>query len=272
MSTIRTQVQGEKNSSSVFKFLAIAYIFTWVVWLPAILSTRGILPEIPWPPLFAIGTCGPLVAAIWCKYRQGGWAEVKNWLRQGFFRRFSLRWWLFILIVPFILPPLGLLLYRVTGGEIADLLVFQQPLIILPTILLMVTIGGGQEEFGWRGYLLHELSKRWRPWQVDLSLIPLHAFWHLPLFFIAYTMQYQYPFWLFLVFSIGFTPLINNVYRRTGGSILAAVLFHGLINSGLDLFPPVGPAVNNSPLPLLIIGLFYGLLAVVISREPGTRR
>jgi membrane protease YdiL (CAAX protease family) len=245
-------------------FIVISYAFAWLVWLPAFLSKFGILPEIPWPPLFAIGTCGPLVAAIWCLHQEGGWIAVKEWLRAGFNRRIKWRWWLFIVLIPFIIPPLGLLLYHLSGGQFAALLIFQQPWMVIPTILLMVTIGGGQEEYGWRGYLLPRLDARWKSWQADMIMIVVHVFWHLPLFFIAYTMQFHYPFWLFLAFGIGFTPLINQVYRQTGGSILAAVLFHGLVNAGLEIFPPVGPAVYNAYPPLLLIGLLFGLLAVFI--------
>lgn len=148
----------------------------------------------------------------------------------------------------------------------ANLAVLWQPGMVLPTILLMVTIGGGQEEYGWRGYLLLRLDQRWKTWQADIIMILVHAFWHLPLFFIAYTVQFHYSFWLFLVFGIGFTLLINRVYRGTGGSILAAVLFHGLVNAGQEIFSPVGPAVYDSPVPLLIIGLLFGLLALLIQR------
>ena len=251
-------------SQNMTRFIGTSYAFTWLVWLPGVLATIGVLPDIPWKPLFAIGTCGPLVAAVWCLHREGGWAAVKGWLRAGFSPRFNGRWWLLIILTPFVIPPLSLLLFNLANGQVADLPVFEQPWIVIPTILLMVTIGGGQEEYGWRGYLLPRLDERWQPWQADLIMIVVHVFWHLPLFFIAYTMQFHYPFWLFLVFGIGFTPLINRVYRETGGSILAAILFHGLVNTGLELFPPVGPTVQHSPLPLLFVGLLYGLLALLI--------
>jgi membrane protease YdiL (CAAX protease family) len=253
-------------SRKIIWFVSLSYAFAWLVWLPGILATAKIIPDIPWPPLFAIGACGPMIAAFWCLHREGGWLAVKNWLRAGFTRHFDWRWWLFIVLVPFIIPPLGLLLYRLVGGEVADLPISQQPWMVFPTILLMVTIGGGQEEFGWRGYLLPRLAERWQPRQVDIIMILVHAFWHLPLFFIAYTMQFHYSFWLFLVFGIGFTPLINQVFRQTGGSILAVVLFHGLTNAGLDIFPPVGSAVFNAYLPLVLIGLLFGLLALFIQR------
>jgi hypothetical protein len=84
-------------------------------------------------------------------------------------------------------------------------------------------------------------------------------------------MQSQYPFWLFLVFGVGFTPLINQVFRQTGGSVLAVVVFHGLVNAGMELFPPVGSAVGDSLLPLLTIGLCYGLAALILTRVARAR-
>lgn len=255
------------RTSNIPKFLGIAYAFTWIVWLPGVLASNAIIPAVPWPPLFALGACGPLVAAVWCLHREGGWSTVKDWLRQGFTRGVGVRWWLFMLLVPFIVPVLALTLYRFAGGRTGEFAILEQPWMLFPIILLMVTVGGGQEEYGWRGYLLPRLDARWKRWQADVFIIVAHTFWHLPLFFIAYTMQSQYPFWLFLAFGIGFTPLINQLYRNTGSSILAAILFHGLINAGLEIFSPVGTSVNNSTLPLLLVGVLYGLLALLLQKK-----
>jgi len=246
----------------IVHFITIAYAFTWLAWLPSLLASAGLIPEIPWLPLFVIGIFGPMVAAFWCLHQEGGWPAVKDWLRRGFARRITWRWWLFILLTPFIIPLLALLIYKGFGGMLLTPMILQQPWIFIPTILLMVTIGGGQEEYGWRGYLLPKLDARWQPWQADLLMVIVHTFWHPPLFFISDTSQSQYPFWLFLAFGLGFTPLINRVFRHTGGSILAVILFHGLVNAGLEIFPPVGVTVNYSVVPLLLVGVMFGLLAV----------
>ena len=255
------------RSSNISKFLGIAYAFTWMVWLPGVLASNAIIPAIPWPPLFALGACGPLVAAVWCLHNEGGWTKVKDWLRQGFTRRIGAGWWLFMLLVPFIVPMLALTMYRFAGGRTEGFAILEQPWMVLPIILLMVTIGGGQEEYGWRGYLLPRLDARWKRWQADIFMISAHTFWHLPLFFIKYTMQSQYPFWLFLAFGIGFTPLINQYSRQTTRSVLAAILFHGLVNAGLEIFPLVGMAVNYSTLPLLFVGISYGILSLLLQKR-----
>jgi membrane protease YdiL (CAAX protease family) len=242
-------------------FITLAYLFSWLVWMPGVLFTRGLIGKVPWLPLFALGTCGPLVAALWCIWRTDGRAGVKDWLKKGFSRLFSWSWWAFIVLGPFLVPTLVWVIYRLSGGDPYSLPVFQNPWNVLPAILLMVTIGGGQEEYGWRGYLLPRLDSRWKPWQADLFLIVVHSLWHLPLFFISATAQSTYPFWVFLVFGSGLTMIINRVYRSTGGSLLAAILFHGMVNAGLETFPPVGAAVGGANWPFLLAGLCYAVLA-----------
>lgn len=264
---MKTEVKNyhQNIKKSAVRFLLLAYGFTWLVWLPGVLATRGIIAGIPWPPLFAIGACGPLVAALCLTRRDGGKGGIRAWLRSGFLTRIKLAWWLLILLVPFLIPPLALWLDRLAGGDHAPLLFLEQPGAILSAMLIMLTIGGAQEEYGWRGYLLPKLDQILKPWQSDILMIILHVCWHIPLFAIAYTVQYQYSFWLFLAFGAGLTPLIDRIYRATGSSILAALVFHGLINTGLEIFPPVGPAVSGSSLPLLLIAGMLGLLAAVIS-------
>ena len=253
-----------KKKTNIIQFLILAYGITWLVWLPAILSSYGLLPDVPWPPIFSIGICGPLIAAVICLFQEGGWPAVGSWFKKGFSHRISGFWWLIILVVPFMVSFLTFVIFQVLSGEILELKVFQHPWIVFPAILLMITIGGGQEEYGWRGYLLPKLDELFKTWQADLIMIPLHACWHIPLFYIIYANQVLYPFWVFLVFGIGFTFLINLIFRSTGGSFIAAILFHGLVNAGTEIFPPVGPFVNNSNIPFLTIGILCLLLWLLL--------
>jgi membrane protease YdiL (CAAX protease family) len=243
--------------NSIFVFLLISYGFSWLVWLPGILSTNHIIGSIPWNPLFAMGACGPMVAAFFCKHQETGWGGIKEWLNIGFKRKLPLAIWMLMLTIPFLVPALGLGFYLILGNVIDPLPIFHSPFLIFPTFFLMVTIGGGQEEYGWRGYLLDQLDEKRKTWQTDLIMVIFHSFWHLPLFFISYTAQYYYPFWVFLLFGTGFTLLSNSLYRKTDGSILAAILFHGFVNTGLEIFPPVGPFVHFSYGALIIIAILY---------------
>ena len=92
MHTTNTSQETRNSPSSIPLYLGISYAFTWLVWLPGVLATYDIIPNIPWSPLFALGASGPLVAAVWCLHREGGWSAVKDWLRKGFTRRVGWRW------------------------------------------------------------------------------------------------------------------------------------------------------------------------------------
>ena len=246
------------------RFILLTYLFSWCVWLPGVLSTYGVIGKIPWPPFFAIGASGPLVAAMWLIYRSEGWRGVRAWLKTGFTRRVLIHQWLLVVLIPLLVPAFVLVVYFLADGCFADLSVIQQPWLAFPTILLMVTIGGGQEEYGWRGYLLKHLQQQWGIWRADLMMILVHSLWHLPLFFIAYTTQSQYPFWLFLLFGVGFTLLANRTYNWTGNSIFATIVLHGMVNTGLELFSVVGQSVNHINWPFLLVSAIYTMLALFI--------
>ena len=53
----------------------------------------------------------------------------------------------------------------------------------------MVFLGGGQEEIGWRGYILPFLENKFGRWLGSGILGLIWAFWHLPLWFIPGTNQ-----------------------------------------------------------------------------------
>ena len=53
----------------------------------------------------------------------------------------------------------------------------------------MIFLGGGQEELGWRGYILDRLEERLGPWLGNLVLAVIWAVWHVPLIFIPGTSQ-----------------------------------------------------------------------------------
>ena len=54
---------------------------------------------------------------------------------------------------------------------------------IVPLFLSMV-IGGGVEEFGWRGVLVYQLRKT-NPVFISLGVGLIWALWHIPLFFLG---------------------------------------------------------------------------------------
>jgi membrane protease YdiL (CAAX protease family) len=108
-------------------------------------------------------------------------------------------------------------------------------LVLGATFLTQMLLTGGNEELGWRGYLLPALQARWSSLTSSVVLGVIWALWHLPLFFMAGTSQSYMPFPGFLLFTIPLTVIFTWVHNQTGGSILLVMLLHGAVNTTLGL-------------------------------------
>jgi membrane protease YdiL (CAAX protease family) len=106
-----------------------------------------------------------------------------------------------------------------------------------PYILIMVFLGGGQEELGWRGYILDPMEEHLGPWLGNLVLGVVWAIWHLPLFFIPGTFQTFMNFGGFMLLTIGYSWFYAWVRQASGKRPLAGLVMHGLANAFVPLFP-----------------------------------
>ena len=80
----------------------------------------------------------------------------------------------------------------------------------------MIFFGGGQEELGWRGYILDPLEERLGPWLGNLVLAVVWAVWHVPLFFIPGTSQIFVPFAGFTLVLVGYSYFFAAVRQAAG--------------------------------------------------------
>jgi len=85
-------------------YFVLAFGITWLIWLPGVLTTRGLIRlPVLFMVFFFLGTWGPFLAASWMTYRGGGWDNVSRFLMRGLNFRISLRWLLIIAAVPLLL-------------------------------------------------------------------------------------------------------------------------------------------------------------------------
>jgi membrane protease YdiL (CAAX protease family) len=112
--------------------------------------------------------------------------------------------------------------------------------------LLMVFGGGGQEEIGWRGYILAHLEKRFGviPGSVILSVV--WALWHLPLWFIPGTSQSFMNFGGFMMLNFGYSFLFSWGLKKAGNRPLAGLVMHGTANSFIPLFPTLSMQLGDT--------------------------
>lgn len=255
---------------SLTAFFLIAFAFSWLFWLVPVLSSSGFfslaIPNMAW---VIVGAHGPLVAALILVYRSAGWGAVKQLIRSGFNLRMSAVWWLFILFVPVVLAGLAVWLNIILTDYQPDTTLLEQPLMILPTFLVLFFLGGAfQEEFGWRGYALPGLLEKWNPLLASVFLGVIWGVWHLPLFYIADASQSFMPFGVFVLLAVGFSIVFTWLWIRTNRNLFSALLFHAAINTSFSLFPPVElQAGGNQQAFTYLMGAYFILAIVLVVRE-----
>ncbi len=127
--------------------------------------------------------------------------------------------------------------------------------------MILLTAGPLQEEFGWRGYALPRLQRRLNALVSSLVLGALWWLWHLPLVFIPGKFMVSTPllFGVLLVEMVLVTVLFTWIYNNTGGSILAAMLFHTSINWSIWVMLP------TMQMNLSVLGFTITLLAIAVA-------
>jgi membrane protease YdiL (CAAX protease family) len=225
--------------TSLIGFVTLAYGITWLAWLPGLLQHRSIFAISL--PLTLLGGMGPALAAVAVTAVTEG-TDGLRWLGGRLVQwRVPFRWYLAALLLPLLLMTAAMAAKSAFTGTAAGFVlpahegIVSLALVLGATFLTQMLLTGGNEELGWRGYLLPALQARWSSLTSSVVLGVIWALWHLPLFFMAGTSQSYMPFPGFLLFTIPLTVIFTWVHNQTGGSILLVMLLHGAVNTTLGL-------------------------------------
>jgi membrane protease YdiL (CAAX protease family) len=225
-----------------YQFFVVTFIWSWLIWLPLVLAGAGILPlekdlqSTLSLPLTMLGAFGPAAGAFYCLRTLQGKGAIRDYLRSLLDLRFGWQAWLIPILVlggstwlAWILPELW--------GEPRLNMLLPSVWVFPPYVLIMILLGGGQEELGWRGYILDPMEERLGPWLGNLVLGVVWAVWHLPLFIIPGTSQTFMPFAGFMLLTVGYSWFFAWVRQTSGKRTMAGLYAHGLANAFIPLFP-----------------------------------
>ena len=233
----------DKSSSSLFSnpwlFFGATFAWTWAFWGLGILLKISLESTFGFGLLF-LGVLGPLVTGIGFTYLTKNQAGRRDyWRRTVDVRRIGLKWLLILLLFVPVLNGLAALIDVVLGGTGA---VWGETLVNaasnpfgLVLSAIFATLIPFIEELGWRGYVLDRLQASRSAFMATLILGVVWSLWHLPLFFIADSYQAglgvgTLEFWLFMIGIVPLSFAFTWVYNNTQRSILAVILFHGMVN------------------------------------------
>ena len=214
-------------------FITLAYVLSWAWLTPPVLAGDVIEKGTGWPTHFP-ALFGPMIAALVVT----AWLSGKDGLTDLLMRmgrwRMPLRWWLATVSPLLFLGP-ALLVAAIAGdlpswGDFGRFSGLTTLSLVLVTAL--VILGALGEETGWRGFALPLLQRRYSPLAAALLVTPIWALWHLPLFFTITTYRdFAPPAYIGFLFGLGCGSIVLTwLYNRTGGSILACAIWHGLFN------------------------------------------
>ena len=236
-----------------FRFFICTFIWSWIIWAPLILARLGIIPVsdklllILTIPVIMIGVYGPLAGALSALRRERGKGSSKNYLRS--FLDFRLGWKAyFIPIIVFGGSTFIAWFSPELFGEDRLPMLLPSAWTFIPYLLIMILLGGGQEEFGWRGYALPILESKFGIWLANIILGITHAAWHLPLWFITGTSQTYMNFGGFILLIVGYSFILSWIRKISGNRPFSGLYAHGLANAFIPLMPTL-VMQKNMPQP-----------------------
>lgn len=269
-----TGLRGYLESYPLTSFFVMAYLFSWVVLIPFILSQWGIFPKTKAFDIFFFANAfvGPMLAAyIMIRALEGkeSWKKVRKSIISI---KVGLKWYLFTLIV---IPAAMFLGMVILNGGIPTFHDLTSKFFVtyLISLVAIFFLGGPlPEEIGWRGFALPRLQSKFGPLKATLLLSVLWAFWHLPHFLTVAQrggpgsdlsiLYIHLP--IFILLCLPISIILTWVYNSHRGNLFIVMLVHASVNTfSLVQAHSINPVLKNSDL-FVGIGLGFGALLILI--------
>lgn len=224
------------------RFFAVTFAWSWLIWAPLALAGLGVVPldaELVAAlalPAAMLGAFGPAIGAVVAIWSLEGRAAVGRFLRRFLSLRFGARAWAAMFGVLGALSAVAWYLPELVGEPRLPMLLPSAAAFPI-WLVLMTLLGGGQEEVGWRAYVLEPLEARFGLWGGNVVLGLVWALWHLPLWFVAGSSQEHMPVVAFAMGTVGLSFFFSWVMKASGGRPLAGLVAHGVYNAYIALFP-----------------------------------
>ena len=215
-------------------FFALAFLFTWVFWIPAVF-----VPENLGAGLMFIGLLAPAVVSTLFVLFSGS-EKLKKDLKNKLIGFYRVRWRNVILATAvFAAIVAGSILLSLAFGQSLNQFSLTEDFsftgIGIAGAMLTIILASILEEVGWKGYCEDSIGSYMNWFWESMIFGALWSLWHLPLIFIQGT--YQAGLMVNALYVVNFfvsgIPLgfiITWVYLVSDRSILACMVFHLFVN------------------------------------------
>ncbi|MBU1020595.1 MAG: CPBP family intramembrane metalloprotease [Firmicutes bacterium] len=239
---------NEIKQRKIVLFFVITFAFSWILWTPFVLAGLGVYEMTETlnglvMPAIILGAFGPLFAAMVLLFRSGGMQAVKRFFQESLDFRIQPIYYVLAVVFPIIVVVIAHYFTNLTGLDTLPDNLFPEELgvsplvLVIPYFLLMLLFGGGQEEFGWRGYVLNPLQDKFGILKASIILGIMWGLWHFPLWLIPGEGHEYYSFFAFLLFTTSFSVMIGILYNASGKKMVIPWVIHGMSNTIIPFFP-----------------------------------
>ncbi|PKP37326.1 MAG: CPBP family intramembrane metalloprotease [Bacteroidetes bacterium HGW-Bacteroidetes-15] len=262
------------------RFFIMTFIWSWILWTPLVLGSLKIIPVpgnlisiLTFPAIF-LGAFGPFAGALFSLRQEKGKGSARKYLKG--FLDFKLGWKGYIIpILIFGGSTFIAWFFPELLGEKRIPMLLPSIWIFIPCLLFMIFLGGGQEEFGWRGYALPILEHKFGIWFANLILGITWAFWHIPLWFITGTSQTHMNFGGFILLMVGYSFIFSWILRISGNRPFSGIYAHGLSNAFISIMPTLIIQKNMPQTRFwiwVILTFFIGILITVFREKESIKQ
>ena len=232
MKTMKSDVNSYHYRPVLFFFLA--YLFTWIFWIPAIF-----VPGNLGAGLMLIGLIAPAVVSTVIILTSGS-DRLKQDLKNKIIGFYKVKWLNVLLaILVFAAVVVCSILLSTVFGQSLNQFSFTKDFsftgVGIGSALITVTLASIIEEVGWKGYCEDSIGNYMNWFWESMIFGILWSLWHLPLIFIQGTYQAGLmvnPLYVvnFFISGIPLGFIITWVYLVSDRSILACMIFHLVVN------------------------------------------
>ena len=215
-------------------FFVLAYLFTWMIWIPAVF-----VPENISIILMLIGLIAPAVISTIFVLASDSEA-LKQDLKNKVFGFYKVKWQNVILaIIVFAMIIVASILISLLFGQSIEQFAFTEDFsftgVGIAGAFITILVASIIEEVGWKGYCEDSIGDYMNWFWESMIFGVLWSLWHLPLLFILGTYQAGLmvnPLYVvnFFISGVPMGFIITWVYLVSDRSILACMVFHLFVN------------------------------------------
>ena len=215
-------------------FFVLAYLFTWLFWIPAIF-----VPENIGIILMLIGLIAPaVISTIFVLVSDS--EALKQDLKNKVFGFYKVKWQnVMLAIIVFAAIIVASILLSLLFGQSIEQFAFTEDFsftgVGIAGAFITILVASIIEEVGWKGYCEDSIGDYMNWFWESMIFGVLWSLWHLPLLFIPGTYQAGLmvnPLYVvnFFISGVPMGFIITWVYLVSDRSILACMMFHLFVN------------------------------------------